>query len=335
MSLIDDILCYRSLSIVGLEKNTGKTECLNYVLRNLPEGVAVAVTSIGTDGERKDLVTGTRKPEIYLRRGTIFATTEKYYQRRRMVSEVLDVSDEGTSVGRIVTARALSGGKVMLSGPPSTVRLRRWMASTERHGVDFTMIDGALSRLSSASPAVSEAMILATGAALSADMKTLVRETAHVAAMVALPLAMVEDIERLTAIEAGVWCVGADGRIRSSGAGSSLSVDGLESDFLDGCRAVYVAGALTERFLDILRTAPQTGGIEVIVKDFTKIFVSSRSYNAFIKQCGRISVLQRSKLVAVTINPTAPNGIIMDSDRLRDSVAAAVGVPVYDVMKYS
>lgn len=33
MGFVDDISDYRSLAIVGLEKNTGKTECLNYILR--------------------------------------------------------------------------------------------------------------------------------------------------------------------------------------------------------------------------------------------------------------------------------------------------------------
>ena len=36
MHIIDDILQYQSLSIVGMEKNTGKTECLKYVLERLP-----------------------------------------------------------------------------------------------------------------------------------------------------------------------------------------------------------------------------------------------------------------------------------------------------------
>ena len=31
MGFVDDISDYRSLAIVGLEKNTGKTECLNYI----------------------------------------------------------------------------------------------------------------------------------------------------------------------------------------------------------------------------------------------------------------------------------------------------------------
>ena len=57
MPFIKDILQHRSLSIVGLEKNTGKTVCLNYILHRMNElGVHVGVTSIGVDGEQVDAV---------------------------------------------------------------------------------------------------------------------------------------------------------------------------------------------------------------------------------------------------------------------------------------
>ena len=50
MPFVSDIVKYDSLSIVGLEKNTGKTEALNYILRRLPStGAKLAVTSIGID----------------------------------------------------------------------------------------------------------------------------------------------------------------------------------------------------------------------------------------------------------------------------------------------
>ena len=75
MSFISDILKFKSLSIVGLEKNTGKTVCLNFILDRLPSACRVAVTSIGIDGESKDQVTGTAKPEIILKEGTIFSTS--------------------------------------------------------------------------------------------------------------------------------------------------------------------------------------------------------------------------------------------------------------------
>ena len=97
MPFIDDILRYQSLSIVGLEKNTGKTECLKYVLERLPlEHKRIAVTSIGIDGETTDQVTRTQKPEITLRPGMYFGTSEMHYRQRRLVSELIDVSDVNT-----------------------------------------------------------------------------------------------------------------------------------------------------------------------------------------------------------------------------------------------
>ena len=62
MPFISGLTQLRSLSIVGMAKNTGKTECLNYVLRRLWEEypqVSLALTSIGIDGERRDQVTQT------------------------------------------------------------------------------------------------------------------------------------------------------------------------------------------------------------------------------------------------------------------------------------
>ena len=59
MSFLSEIVESKSISIVGLEKNTGKTECLNYILRNLPQSLRVAVTSLGIDGETVDQVTKT------------------------------------------------------------------------------------------------------------------------------------------------------------------------------------------------------------------------------------------------------------------------------------
>ena len=85
-NLIEELLHTRSCSVVGLEKNTGKTVCLNYILTHLPDNARVAVTSIGIDGESKDQVTGTKKPEIWLRRGMVFATSEKHYRMRKLVS---------------------------------------------------------------------------------------------------------------------------------------------------------------------------------------------------------------------------------------------------------
>ena len=70
MPFIADIVKHKSLSIVGLEKNTGKTECLNYVLKRLSKtNNKVALTSIGIDGETRDQVKQTPKPEVTIYEG--------------------------------------------------------------------------------------------------------------------------------------------------------------------------------------------------------------------------------------------------------------------------
>ena len=51
MPFIAELIKYKSCSIVGLEKNTGKTECFYYDMQRLPlDKIRVAVSSIGIDG---------------------------------------------------------------------------------------------------------------------------------------------------------------------------------------------------------------------------------------------------------------------------------------------
>lgn len=334
LPFIDDILRYDSLSIVGLEKNTGKTECLKYVLDRLPVPTKrIAVTSIGIDGETVDQVTRTQKPEIVLREGMYFGTSEMHYRQRRLVSELFDVSDESTSLGRVVTAKAITGGKILLSGPSSASSLRRWMGQMQqRFGIDLIIIDGALSRMSSASPAVSQSLILATGAAYSANMATLVSKTAHVVDLVNLELTSEDNIRLLEPLDKGLWFVDEDGALHSLDALTSLSKD-IHFEGMDGCKTLYVAGALVDGFLEKVRKNKDLKQVELVVRDFTKIFVTPQQFRLFVKSGGHIRVLQKSKLIAVTVNPTSPSGYVLDSDILCGRLSEAIGLPVYDLMK--
>jgi hypothetical protein len=330
---INDILNYDSLSIVGLQKNTGKTECLKYVLARLPlERKRVAVTSIGIDGETTDQVTRTQKPEIVLREGMYFGTSEAHYRQRRLVSELIDVSDESTSLGRVVTAKALTQGKILLSGPSSTSGLQRWMRDTRRHGIDLAIVDGALSRLSLASPAVSQSMILATGAAYSINMSQLVQRTAFVVDLINIGMTSEGNIALLSPLESGMWWIDTDGQLHEMEGATSLSQQ-VEFHGMDRCATLYVAGALVDSFLEKLRKNKQLRQVELVVRDFTKIFVTPQQLRLFEKAGGRIKVLQKSKLIAVTVNPTSPSGYVLDSEAVCDKISQAINLPVYDLLK--
>jgi hypothetical protein len=288
--MIEELLRHRSCSLIGMEKNTGKTVTLNYLLDRLPSDKRVAVTSIGLDGESQDQVTQTRKPEIELREGMLFATSEKHYRMRRMVAEIIDVSQERTALGRLVTAEVKQKGKVILSGPGSSQSVRRWMDETEKRA-DLIIVDGALSRKSLASPTVSESMILSTGAAYSANIEKLVRDTAYIVELIQLP----------------------------------KETEGGEDK-------INLTGAVTNRVLESILGDKTAEGKEVVIQDFTRVFAEQLLWHRFCK-AHRVSVQQKSRLLAITVNPTAPNGMVLDSEKLCREMFEATGVATYDLVK--
>ena len=331
MPFIEELIKYKSCSIVGLEKNTGKTECFNYVMQRLPlDRKRIAVSSIGIDGETTDQVTKTAKPEIFLREGVYFGTSEKHYLMKRLSAELLEISNENTSLGNIVIGRALTPGKILLSGPSSTNGLRRWMDEMKKYDIDLTIIDGALSRMSLASPTVSESMILATGAAYSANINTLVQKTAFVVQMINLDLTSADNYNAFNNITAGVWAIDEDDVLHDLKVASSLSIN-INTEGLKKCKTLFVSGALTDNFINHIRQNKLFNETEIVVRDFTKIFLTPMTYNSFVNAKRKITVLQKSKLIAVCVNPTSPNGIVLDSEKLCNTLSEAIKLPVYNL----
>lgn len=332
MPFVEKLVSCRSLSIVGMSKNAGKTETLNYVLRRLvSEGQrSLAVTSIGIDGERRDQVSQTDKPEITFTEGITFATSEKHYLERRLMSEVIDVSPERTALGRLVIGRALGSGKLLISGPSTTDGIIRFIDQMQRLGIDLTLIDGALSRLSLASPAVTDGMILATGAAVSTDLDELLRRTKALYRLIRLPRIASSDLAaRLSTLPLGVYGISETGEVEDLGLQSALVIPRAYLSRIQHFPTLYVSGAINERLFEALRL--KDGAVRLIARDFTRIFTDDLSVSKFIRAGGRLEVLYATRLLAVTVNPLAPSGFCLDSARLRAQMSEALGVSVYDV----
>ena len=332
MPFVPDILRHRSLSIVGLEKNTGKTVCLNYILRRMNQlGVHVGVTSIGVDGEQVDSVFATAKPEITLYEGTHFITSGQHYLRRQLVSCLEAVDSRRTALGPLVTARVLVRGKALLSGAATTGVLREHIGQLEAMGCRIAIVDGALSRLSLASPTVTDAMILATGAAVSASISQLVNRTRFVYSLIMLDEAAPSLKQRLSNLETGLWAVDNDGEPHDLGIASALLLGNTEQDIFRFGKTFFAAGAVSDRLLRTLSARQR--GVTLVVRDFTKFFITPEAYTDFVRREGRLTTLQRSRLIAITLNPTSPQGFLLDSRRACDTLAEALQTPVYDVMQ--
>lgn len=334
MPFTGDILKYKSMSIVGLEKNTGKTECLNYVLKQLEHsGKQLALTSIGIDGEGIDQVTFTHKPEIELFENLIFVTSEKHYSKKRLDAEILAVSERRTALGRLVTARARGEGKVIFSGPPDNVWLRQTIDAMQGYGVDTTIVDGALSRLSPGSPAVTESMILATGAAVSANIHTIVSKTRFVYTLIQIEAFQSPVNEKLQCLENGIYAIDDQWNIINLDIPSVFLLEKHREKLFGHGKTLFVTGAVSDSLLNFLRVQNNIGEIILVVRDFTRLFVTSEAYIAFVNKGGQIRVLLRTKLIAVCVNPVSPGGFVLDSRKLCESMSETLGIPVYDVRK--
>lgn len=317
-----------------MSKNSGKTECLNCILRGAAAGGrTLGVTSIGVDGESRDIVSNTKKPEISLSEGTLFVTSETHYARRRLISDILDVSRRMTSLGRLVTARVVIPGKVMLSGPPDTAGMREVMGRMHECGAETVLVDGALSRLSLSSPTVADALVLATGAAVAPGIQQIVAKTRYVYEMTCLDAVDSRLAEELKGVDTGVWGIDSDGMAHDLGIRSSLMLGTGNIDLFRYGTTVYVAGAVSDRLLEYLRSHKRTGETVLIMKDFTRMFATKENYYAFIRKGGRVMVANKNRLLAMTVNPFSPQGYNVDAEELRSRLLEFVDVPVYDVMK--
>ena len=332
MDLIDNILRCRTLSITGMAKNTGKTVALNYLLEQLRlRGKRVAVTSIGIDGEKTDQVTQTEKPEIELCEGTIFVTSEYHYRQRQLLSEILDLSEDSTSLGRLVTARVLQAGKVILSGPATTGGVRRVLDRMGEYGVDITIVDGALSRKSHAAPTITDGLILSTGAAIAPDLNTIVKKTSELHDLMQLPEYETTYADELMQEENGIFAL-ADEGYTSLNIPSSLLSDKYKAELFSHGNKLFISGILTDMMLNFLRMQPEVKNSAVVVKDFTKVFVTPMNLKLFMSKGGRLCVLRRPNLLAVTVNPLAPSGFEIPSKVLVEAMQKVFAVPVVDVM---
>ncbi|OOC38739.1 hypothetical protein SU69_01030 [Thermosipho melanesiensis] len=308
---------FKTIAIVGLEKNTGKTETFNFLLNNLQKNYVLGITSIGIDGEDEDQVTHTKKPNIFVDKGVIFVTTEKFYKQKNFLSEILYVSTRSTSTGRIIIAKALEKGKIILSGPTTMKWLSEINLKLFKLGVDKILIDGALSRISSST--ISDALILATGAAISLDIEKIVEKTSEIIYKINLPK-YPENIE----IKPGIFS-----KEQEFIESSLLNIKNFEK--LKKYKEIIISGALTESFLKNLinKNIYPT----LIVKDISKIFVKSFYIKLFQKKGGKIFVTHKPNLILITVNPYSPYGYKIDEETLIKKLSKETSLPIINVRK--
>jgi hypothetical protein len=344
VSLSELIAPARRLSFVGLAKNTGKTETLTCALRELGEvGRSVGVTSVGRDGEERDVIDiRIEKPRIALPAGSLVATTGSLLRAAAVAHEPLVRTEIRTPLGRVVVARLLAAGTVEVAGPSAARDVRAVADAMLAHGAEQVLIDGAVDRRAASSPAVSDGLVMSTGAVLHEQIERVVARTRDAVDLVRL--AQLSDRSEI------------DRRIRAIATSRRESVlvgepdeepVAVHSRFVltssrreiaallqanPSARHLIVRGALCETFLEDLRRVLRGRELVLVVADSTKVFLARRGCGWYARQGIAIRVLTPIRLLALTVNPLAPQSHSFESRRLRALLEKAIpGVPILDV----
>lgn len=337
MGLLYDLSTkYKTLSIVGMAKNAGKTTALNYLIEEaIDEGIVLGVTSTGRDGESQDLVTGTEKPRVYLEEDMLVAVPTLLYDLADAGLEVIKKTKYSTAIGELLICRVKDAGYVQVAGPVINAEQKLLCQDMMQLGCSLILIDGAIDRKSIASPKTSDAIILSTGAVLSRKMNKVVEETAHVVNLYRTPEleeGIIRDVITQNNFDDKIMLVNEDGKIRKlnliTGLGAAKEINGaIDED----TRYIYIPGAFTNSVIsDIsLKNLKQ---VQFVLKDPTKIFVNAMDWGLFRKKGFRVSVLKNIEIAAITVNPWAPAGYTFDNRFLLEEMQKAIpDIPIIDV----
>lgn len=315
------------VSVIGICKNAGKTTALRRLMAELGEE-RLGLTSVGRDGEATDLVTGTEKPDLYLKRGDLFATARGMLPLCDATLEAVALTGTMTPLGEVAVFRALSDGFVQLAGPSAAGQLPPLCALFEKLGAQRVLIDGAAGRKSLAGAGVEGSAILCAGASLDRSMDAVVAETAHVCTLFASPR---PEEEGMRAALDGC----GDRFALFTPAGERLELPADEGGNpnwnklpREDC-VLWAAGAITDPFLKTLarRGAPLT----LVAADATHVLAGRGALELFRRSGGRLRVRRELRLAAVAANPWSAYGWHFPKDRFLDALRGALALPVVDV----
>lgn len=321
----------KSIAIVGLEKNTGKTTVLNHLLDVIGEERTLFLTSIGYDGESVDQVTGTHKPRIFVSAGTLIATARSVLPRCTVDKEILQTTGLATAMGEVILFRALDDGYVELAGPSAIADMKKLVEAVRRDYEVLPLIDGALSRLSSAGHGLADEVILCTGASVDASFQRVMDKTLMTAAQLSFPKAS-QDVDFS---QADAWLLGEEAV--AFPAAQTSKHNSLISRILKAWQAepvLALKGLLSEAMVRELLQWKEFRGRTVILEDATRLMVTPATFQKLQQRHITFEVLQPVRLLCIALNPTSPRGRLFDEVRAREILEVS-GIPVLNVRRES
>jgi hypothetical protein len=334
--LLTELKKYKVVSIIGLAKNVSKTTTLNHLIRNADKEYNIGLTSIGRDGEPYDVITQLPKPRIYIKENTYIATAEKSYNASKISMDLIRNTGFQTPLGEILILKSKQSGFIELAGPSINSQLSIICEELLNLGCDLVLIDGAFDRKSFATPLISDATIVSTGASLDKNMDYVINFTEHTIKLLTIENEKEEKIINLAKKlmkESKIGFINKDYSIKILNLLTALdSYSEITKEVSSNTKYIMIQSAITDNLLEgLLDTLKKYKQITILAEDATKLFISPNILKKFERKGGSIKVLNPIKVIAITINPTSPLGYEFNKLKFLNLLKEKIELPIYNL----
>ena len=333
----------RSIALIGLSKNVGKTTTTNYLLETLisekhyrPD--ELALTSLGLDGEATDALTGLPKPRYVPQAGLLIATAEELLilaEKEGARFERLQQLSGRTALGPVVIVRVLRPGRVTIAGPTLLHDLRHTIYQFGGLGAGLSIVDGAINRVGAAAPGITNACIICTGASAGATPEAVARRTTDVVRRLSTQQTSYTNKNGFLTCQTRLCMYSIEEEVvitRFDGESMPLyESEWIVKQISTSQKPVFMLnGALTDTLartlLIELNKSHAIVPAELVVQDATKIFCHSVVIQRLHDRGLAIRVLKPIQVLALTANPFTPE-YLCSSQHLLESLAKALPEP--------
>lgn len=301
---------------------------INSILEDM-EGVSVAITSIGLDGEKIDQVTLMEKPRIFVKSGTTVATAYGTLKEWEASYEILMETGIRTSIGEVVICKVKEHGNALIAGPSIISEMEYVVSLLESQNPEKVFVDGAFFRHGFAR--ISEATVLVIGSNYHQNIDIVVEDAKAIVNKFSIkrPLFDVEFLENRDQI-----CLFNDSQnFQEFNSKSILGMtEKIFSDENKKYRFLYVSNSLPNELIEyMVSNRLKLEGI--IVETPMNIQLSDLNMKRLSKLVKNVYTLKPMNLVAVCYNPYSPKGYRFNDQQFKDSLEQSIGMRVFNVRK--
>ncbi|MCB5253277.1 MAG: hypothetical protein RBR69_10375 [Candidatus Cloacimonadaceae bacterium] len=309
----------RNIALVGISKNSGKTSLLNAILADFPD-LGWAVMTTGIDGEEKDLVFKTHKPQVSLHPGMLFCCDAQSLDAHGSKIQVLSaLSIRGR---KLYLAKALHPLKTQITGPSSVLQQAKLIAQFRALGAKKVLVDGSLDRKSIAMEETIDALILLIGASYG-SIEQIIAELKRLIMLRDLPQAQLSNYQFRRLMRSDEILIMHNSRWKSCKIKSLIRHEKQLLQLLERkTRALYIPSALTDSVYEKLGKALASSDLKIIFRHPECIKLSRLYLQTLVQRC-QISCLIPFKIKAFALNSTAIGKDAIAADSFRQQIRAA------------